>query len=781
MGSPFQQRALRRKVVYIVLIVVLFTAAMLFRSYAVEPQGRALALRDTDVGEVELSGRAVQLSLTGLRGWASCILWHFAMELQKKNQWDELETAVRSITKLQPHFITPWLFQSWNLSYNVAVQCDLPRDKYYYISRGVDLLAEGERQNQFQPELRFAMGTYYQQKISMADNKIPLQTLFEMSSIDPLKRQSRWFWAYETDEAGRPKVKVDKYLRPVSLDVEGREVARDQAGRPVDAKGKPVVLDKEHRPRFEVFCEQHPRLARRLREQLGFATEKQAVTWLDENLKIPSLYGERVEGEGSLRATRLKLNKEGPFPVLPPPDNDPEKYDPVQPPSLEALTGDWDAFAGARVWYAYAQEALPPANPDLPGQSERPIRDPIHHREPQHMTTIIFRNYPPRAQAYVAERLEEEGWYDAAGWKLAGWFPGDRYSTGEPAVVGTGREWAPDAWRKAYEMWKEHGARNHILYTREQLRSMQEQTKLYRETYNVAPGQEPRPLRPVDQNNEAMIASFKMYIALKAFDRAQQLSNFHHFYVRADVEKEPETVRVRKALYEAEQLRKAGKAQALPKYEAALKDWASILQDNVEFRKDEEIQEDSYEAELNYVQLLADTPEGRLLKQQLFVQAFLGQALAPSPGTAWLSLAKAARPQAVAPPVILGPLDRDDPTHQPLGPVQVVLQSTGAQAVAPAGAPAGPAAWCLAAVAVLNARVLDLPDPLIPDTARDTVMRRKGLIHTPAGPPPGAIMQQGSRMRPPPGMLGAPPGMGSAPGPGRAPQQPPQPGPAPQP
>jgi hypothetical protein len=759
MGSPFHQRALRRKIIYIVLIVVLFTVAMLFRvfpHYGLEAQGQALALREQDVGEVELSGRAVQLSLTGLRGWASCILWKFAMDLQMKNKWDELEVAVRSITKLQPHFITPWLFQSWNLSYNVAVQCDLPRDKYYYISRGIDLLAEGERQNQYQPELRFAMGTYYQQKISMHDHRIPLQALFEMSSIDPLQRQSHWFWAYGADNQGRPMVKTDKTGRPIALDLEGREILPVDVLRPshwvlqtlgaqsLSAGGVPVAgpahqtailavlkvdpfppiyaraRDQEHRPRFEVFCEDNPRLARRLRDQLGFTTEKQAVSWLDENLKIPSLYSDRIEESGA-PFTPFKLNKEGPFPVLPPKDYDPEKYKPLDPPWLDALGRDRDAFAAARAWYVYAVAALPPPDPEIPGQSEKPIVDPVKHREPQHMTTVIFRNYPARAQSYVAERLEEEGCFDETGWKLVGWFRGDRFSTGDPAMVGVGRKWAESAWEKAHGMWQEHGSRSHLDFTNEQVEKMQKQTKLYRDAYGVVPGAPPRPLRLADLDNKEMVESYKTYVVLVAFGRASQLSNFRHFLVRSDLERQPKTVEVRKAIYEAEQLK--GTARALPKYEAALKDWAAVLEANPDFRQDDQIQEDSYEDELNYLQLLQDTAEGRVLKQQLFVQAYLGQQLAPSPETAWLALAQSVRPQAVGMPIILGPLDRDDKQG----------------------------------------------NPLIAANTREGVLRRKGLIHTSSGPPPGMQM---------PGMP-TPPGMG---GPGKPPPLPPaRPGVGPQP
>ena len=144
MASPFQQLALRRKLISIGLIVAGLTASLLFRSYVVEPRADQLALREQNAGAVELSGSAIRLSLTGLRGLASCILWMNAIERQKKNQWDELEILVNSITKLQPHFVTPWLFQSWNLAYNVSVESDRVKDKFFYVTRGIDLLGEGE-------------------------------------------------------------------------------------------------------------------------------------------------------------------------------------------------------------------------------------------------------------------------------------------------------------------------------------------------------------------------------------------------------------------------------------------------------------------------------------------------------------------------------------------------------------------------------------------------------------------------------------------------------------
>src|SRR5437867_481761 len=128
MASPLQQQSVRRKLIYTGLILVLFAfttfgwrgvefANATPPDWSVTGQANRMGIRQRQQGEVELTGSAIRLGLTGSRGVVICALWVSAMEKQKKHEWNEVEVLVRSITKLQPYFITPWLFQSWNLAY----------------------------------------------------------------------------------------------------------------------------------------------------------------------------------------------------------------------------------------------------------------------------------------------------------------------------------------------------------------------------------------------------------------------------------------------------------------------------------------------------------------------------------------------------------------------------------------------------------------------------------------------------------------------------------------
>src|SRR5260221_9872698 len=153
---------------------------------------------------------------------ATCFSWWTDIEQQKKHEWNELEVLVRSLTKLQPHFETPWLFQSWNLAYNVSVECDRTNDKYFHIAQGILLNSDGTRQNKDSANMRYYVGFYLQDKIGMADQKNALRSLFQLSCIDPQDRD------------------------PAKL-------RRKDGGKSV------VDLDQ-----FEKFCVQHPFLVRRL-------------------------------------------------------------------------------------------------------------------------------------------------------------------------------------------------------------------------------------------------------------------------------------------------------------------------------------------------------------------------------------------------------------------------------------------------------------------------------------------------------------------------------------
>src|SRR5205823_3850714 len=80
-----------------------------------------------------------------------------------------------------------------------------------------------------------------------------------------------------------------------------------------------------------------------------------------------------------------------------------------------------------------------------------------------------------------------------------------------------------------------------------------------------------------------------------------------HHYFRAFTEQDPQTVEGRKLMYQAERLRKAAEPdRAIAMYTEAFDVWKKVLARYEDFRKDDFIQEQTYEAALNYHDLVRE-------------------------------------------------------------------------------------------------------------------------------------------------------------------------------
>jgi hypothetical protein len=574
MANPFTQKVRQRKFIYTALILVLFTGSLMHRKFVVEPEAERLRLREVAKGEVELTSSAVRLTLTGSRGLAVTFLWASALKQQEKHEWNELELLVGAITKLQPYFITPWLFQGWNLAYNVAVECDMPRDKYYYVSRGLKLLGEGERRNQEQgigqPDLRHFIGIAYQGKIGTSDEKNAMRCLLELSCIDPVRRNP------------------DRFLEIV----EGRQS---------------VNLAE-----LAKFTRDHPRLVRMLREKLGYTQPKQIVDFLTDNAEVPARY-EVTAGSLEQRETPLKSDYRDQFPILPPPEAGitPEPSTPDFGLGAESM----DVFLVCRAWYAYAQQSLPPPVADASHEEAREY-DRTKYRLPKSPAMPIFRGYPARAQAYNAEVLEENGWFDEEGWLVRDWF--DRAGFGQEEFrVGTETKYhAAPAWSRAFAMYHDLGVKIGLYFTPSEIRALDEQAALFRETFNYAKNQAPPESLPPDyRKNERVQASWKAQQKLFWKDSIGSMTNFPGHHAAAEAERTPEAVLARKLFFKAERLRRFENdpEQALDLYAQAWPVWLTVLVRHPQFANQSNIQEDFYELQLKQLRLVQNQ-RGRELK-----------------------------------------------------------------------------------------------------------------------------------------------------------------------
>jgi len=62
------------------------------------------------------------VALGGFRGLISNYLWMRANDLQLDDKYLEAAQLADWITDLEPHFATVWVFQAWNMAYNISVK-----------------------------------------------------------------------------------------------------------------------------------------------------------------------------------------------------------------------------------------------------------------------------------------------------------------------------------------------------------------------------------------------------------------------------------------------------------------------------------------------------------------------------------------------------------------------------------------------------------------------------------------------------------------------------------
>jgi hypothetical protein len=169
-------------------------------------------LSEARLGEIDPAGATIKLATLGLRGVAANILWEKANNYKMKKDWTNLSATLQQITRLEPHFISVWRFQAWNLSYNVSAEFDDYRERYRWVIRGVDFLREGIQRNRREPMLVWDVGWYITHKIGTADESKQFRRLFKeddetfrrWEDFRPLEDRDNWLvgkdWFRESEK-----------------------------------------------------------------------------------------------------------------------------------------------------------------------------------------------------------------------------------------------------------------------------------------------------------------------------------------------------------------------------------------------------------------------------------------------------------------------------------------------------------------------------------------------------------------------------------------------------
>lgn len=136
-------------------------------------------LGQADIGAIDPASEAIRLATLGARGIATSLLWSKVNHYKMTEDWTGMEATLKQLAKLQPYFIAVWRYQSWNLSYNVSVELDDVKDRFFYVKEGIKYLKEGIGYNRDNPYLLDDLGWFIGNKIGRADEHEQYRTLFK--------------------------------------------------------------------------------------------------------------------------------------------------------------------------------------------------------------------------------------------------------------------------------------------------------------------------------------------------------------------------------------------------------------------------------------------------------------------------------------------------------------------------------------------------------------------------------------------------------------------------
>ena len=104
--------------------------------------------------------------LGGFRGIVAETLWFRASRLQDEGRFVELVQLAEWITMLDPHAAEAWVYNAWNLAYNVSIMMARHEDRLRWVQNGIKLLRdESLRFNPREARLYRELAWLYQNKV----------------------------------------------------------------------------------------------------------------------------------------------------------------------------------------------------------------------------------------------------------------------------------------------------------------------------------------------------------------------------------------------------------------------------------------------------------------------------------------------------------------------------------------------------------------------------------------------------------------------------------------
>jgi hypothetical protein len=106
------------------------------------------------------------VALGGFRGLISNYLWIRSNDLQLDDKFFEAAQLADWITDLEPHFEQVWVFEAWNMAFNISVKFKDASDRWRWLDQGIELLRDRAlRYNPDAPSIYQQLAWFFQFKM----------------------------------------------------------------------------------------------------------------------------------------------------------------------------------------------------------------------------------------------------------------------------------------------------------------------------------------------------------------------------------------------------------------------------------------------------------------------------------------------------------------------------------------------------------------------------------------------------------------------------------------
>ncbi len=179
-----------RKVVFILVLVLSLVASGFLQRGLNRDRERLGIARTAVISNAPPVLAFTTVALGAFRGLIANALWIRANDLQEEGKHFEAVQLADWITKLQPGLDTPWIFQAWNMAYNISVKFPEHSDRWLWVQRGIELLRDQAlRYNPGRASMYRELAWFFQHKMGAnlddAHNYYKSQWFLKMNPLIP--------------------------------------------------------------------------------------------------------------------------------------------------------------------------------------------------------------------------------------------------------------------------------------------------------------------------------------------------------------------------------------------------------------------------------------------------------------------------------------------------------------------------------------------------------------------------------------------------------------------